>query len=188
MMAYQELRPVEPAPESSTGPKGGKVRGSHTSSVLPLANGARIFHAADLLPLVPRTSAAAQAAQRAEAREGTSDALSAIRWGLIIAGAGVALLPVTTPRESGEAMDLSPLYVGLGMMGLSLAFTFWEIGERHAANREKARTFELYEPALRERLNLCGDANAAVPCEAAPGPTANSHRARSAKSSYRANY
>jgi hypothetical protein len=138
--------------------------------VLPLANGARVYHAVDLLPLVPRTSDAAHSAERAEAREGTADALSAIRWGLIIAGAGVALLPVTTPRESGEAMDMSPLYVGLGMMGLSLAFTFWEVGERRAANREKTLTFQLYEPALRERLNLCTQGSTAVPCEAAPEP------------------
>jgi hypothetical protein len=167
-MAYQELKPLERSAESTSGAAGPQASTPRTPTVLPLANGARIFHTADLLPLVPRTSAAAQAAERAEAREGTADALSAIRWGLIIAGAGVALLPVTTPRESGEAMDTSPLYAGLGMMGLSLAFTFWEVSERRAANAAKARTFELYAPALRERLNICEQGDVTVPCEATP--------------------
>ena len=33
----------------------------------------------------------------------------------------------------------------------------------------------LYEPALRERLNLCTQGSAAVPCEAAPEPNPRTH-------------
>lgn len=136
-----------------------------TSEQLRLADGRVVERPELLLPLLPDDSEAAHAARRSESKENTADWLSAGGIALLVAGASVAVAPFLVARDDeNETVPLEPIYIGAGVFVLSIPVFLVAGAQRRQGDDAKARAFELYEPALRRRLNLCEKDGATTPC------------------------
>jgi hypothetical protein len=164
--AYDRLKPLSMHETHVTTLRGGVPVGSfRQTDYLQLADGTRVYQSEDLLQVVPEESPSATAAREADSKDSTADTLQVVAWGLIVVGGVVSLVPLATPPKEGEKMNLTPLYIGVGMIMLSLPFFFWGGAERSAAQDEKATAIEMYEPALRDRLDLCAEGERLGPCQ-----------------------
>ncbi len=151
--------------EGSSGVRGGTPDSVlRTSDKLQLASGTQVYQPEDLLPVVPRDSPAAGAAERSEAADTRATWLTAGGVALLVAGAAVAAIPFVTARDKNERVDIEPIYIGTGLVVLSVPVFLFGGAERRRAERERATAFEGYEPALRRRLDLCPSGPGVVPC------------------------
>ncbi len=161
--AYEKLRPLAAA-EAQTGIRGAAPADVlRTTEELQLAGGPRVSRAEDLLPVLPRDSEAARAAESSGSRNSVAGWLTAGGFALLAAGVIVGVSPFVS-TEKGESIDLKPVYLGTGLVVLSLPVFLFSGAERRRAEDERATVFESYEPELRRRLDLCSRATALEAC------------------------
>ena len=161
--AYEKLRPL-PAAEAQTGIRGAAPTSVlRTSDTLVLAGGPRVSQAEDLLPVLPKDSDTARVAERSGSRRSTASWLTAGGFALLAAGAIVAVSPFVV-ADQGSTINLEPIYIGTGLVVLSLPVFLFSGAERRAAEDDRASVFESYEPALRQRLDLCENGGGPRPC------------------------
>jgi len=163
LAAYENLRPLAPA-EARTGIRGAAPASVlRTSEELQLAGGPRVARADDLLPVLPAGSEAARKAESSSSRRTKADLLTAGGVLLMIAGAAVAVSPFVL-ADDDEDLSLRPVYLGTGLVVLSLPVFLWSGAERRQAADDRADVFERYEPELRRRLHLCEGPQGVAPC------------------------
>ncbi len=163
MASYERLRPRS-AMEGVSGLRGGEPASVvRTSERLQLGSGTQVYYPEDLLPVVPRESTTAVAADRASAARSRAAWLTVGGIALVVAGAAVVAAPFVT-SDSNESVSTEPIYFGTGLVVLSLPVFLFGGAERRRAEQERATAFEGYEPALRQRLDLCPSGARVVPC------------------------
>ena len=172
--AYEQLKPLSMHETHTTYYQGGAMVGaSRTTDYLQLADGRRVYHAGDILSVVPPDSPSARAALESQSRASTASTLTTISWILITVGGVIMIAPLL---DSDTNFDTTPFLIGGGVMLAGLPLIFVASSQRAHANDEKATAFETYEPALRKKLNLCATKDRQiVDCAApppAPGPLA----------------
>lgn len=147
----------------------GVVRTSSAIDAISLENGATIERAEDLLPLVPPTSRAAErmrdaASYRAHtARAGwTSVGMAGVATGLLVLG-GLRPSPV---GDANTPMLITGVGFALGaVISGVVAALLWSSHER-----ARVDSFNLYDSAYREQLNLCENDQGIFDCDAPPPP------------------
>lgn len=172
--AYEQLKPLSMHETHTTYYQGGAMVGaSRTTDYLQLADGRRVYHAEDILNVVPADSPSARAARESDSRASTASTYTTISWILITVGGVIMIAPLL---DSDTNFDTTPFLIGGGVMLAGLPFIFMASSQRAQANDEKATAFETYEPALRKKMNLCATKDRQIiDCAApppAPGPVA----------------
>jgi hypothetical protein len=163
--AYEQLRPLSMHETHTTYVRGGAVVGATRSTdYLQLNDGRRVYHAEDVLPVVPPSSPAATAAEESDSNASTATALTITAYGMVGAGLAISTVPLLT-KEPGEDLNLTPLYIGLGVVVLAMVPAILAGSFRRTANDEKATAFETYDAGLRRQLNLCERNQVVVPCQ-----------------------
>jgi hypothetical protein len=143
-----------------------------TTDFIALGDGSRVYHAEDLLAVVPPDSPTARAAERSRRARKVSHG-----WmGAVIAGSAVGLGLSAAGFASDEfyAGDGPPAYTWVGV-GLLVAGSLSWIPQMYyarVANDEKVSAFVTYNDSLRKRLSLCVDGLRVIDCAAAPAPSA----------------
>jgi hypothetical protein len=150
------------------------VGAARTTDYLQLKGGERVYHPEDLLTVVKEDSAAAAAAERSAESTDTANTLQGWGWGVTLVGIGImgsSLLFIEdgTPDEYGVSTpDYSGMWTAMTIGGVvtlgGVIINLVGGSHRRQANDEKATAFELYNQALAQRLDICADGNALVPC------------------------
>ena len=152
--AFEELRPRSEL-EVESGIKGGIPESVlRTSDKLQLAGGAQVYHAEDLLPVLPAYSRAAVEADKIPKRTTAAGILDVAGIVLLVAGTAIAISPFLF-TSGDESVDTKPIYIGTGVAVLSIPVFLFSGSQRREARDAKANVFGSYEAALRERLDLC---------------------------------
>ena len=121
---------------------------------MQLADGTRVYYAENILPVVPKGSPSAVAAERSESKRTTAGTLQGIAFAGIVIGTGVVVAPILS-RDSGEEFSPTPLYVGAGLVLASGILFFIGRSFRSDSHDEAATAFEMYDAGLRQHLGLC---------------------------------
>ena len=152
---YEKLHPLTMHETHITYLRGGTpVGATREVDYLQLADGQRVYYPEDLLPVVDESSSTAKAAERSHSARSTSYALKGAGYGGIFLGAGIMLVPVLQSHQPGESMNMTPIWVGAGVMILGAVVGL--VGGTFAgtANDEASTAFETYDESLRDRLDL----------------------------------
>jgi hypothetical protein len=150
--AYADLRPLS---SHGTITFRGAAHVSTTTDYLQLAGGQRVYHAEDLLAVVPAGSPTATAAEASASSRSLATILRTVGVVTMLAGSGISLAGVA------DTDDQTLLYAGIGVLGLGLLVFLLGGVPAGTANDEKNTAFQTYDAALRERLDLCGDGEGA---------------------------
>jgi hypothetical protein len=141
--AYRLLRPVSAA----------EISYSSSTSVdteLTLANGTTVYHAEDILPIVPADSASAAYVRRSLSKDSTGSVcvlvstLSAVAFGLLLFGS-------SSYSEHSDLPKIGLAASGLSAAGFGVAGYFF----RQAAAGDAMRAYEHYDEGLQKQLSLC---------------------------------
>jgi hypothetical protein len=167
LAAYGKLQPLSMHSTDITYLRGGVAVG-HEREVdyLQIADGRRVYHAEDILPVVAEDSPAATAAKRSSSKRQLGDALY---WGgvaALTAGAVLFLTPLflEDDEQTGEPSFNPPLALSGGLMlGGGALIIIAKLPSR-SGHDEAQTAFETYEPALRKKLNLCVIEGVLVAC------------------------
>lgn len=160
LTAYQQLRPYAMQRTRVT-----SSRGSYTTTdFLELDNGERIYHVADILPLVDAQSDAAQSAHRAQKFGAANRHTFLGALGTLVLGSVVMIASASSHHDAGESSLGPGFFIGLGLVGGSLLGV--PIGNYFGskANSAAAEAYGQYETGLRQKLNLCLKGAEVVPC------------------------
>ncbi len=164
LKAYGKLRPLSMHETHVTTLQGGVPVGSYRQTdYLQLASGQRVYHAEDLLPVIPEQSVSAAAAREAESSLSTANTLQWVAVGLMVVG-GMVMVASVTSAPTDDGPNMTPVYVGGGIMMAGLPVFFWGSAERSSAQDEKATAFETYDSSLRDQMGLCADGKEVSPC------------------------
>jgi hypothetical protein len=149
----------------------GSVRQRTTLDSLRLANGLVIERAEDLLPLVPPESRAAQRMRDVVSYRDHSTRAGYVALGMAGVSAGLILLGGLRPSPVGDA-DGAMLFTGVGLaFGAVISTVVYALlGTSSMGARQDALLG--FDPALRERLNLCENEQGIFDCDAPPPPPA----------------
>lgn len=175
LRAYELLRPTSRRVirTNTLGPRHGAPTQTHYDTLyVRLANGQHVRYPEDLLPVVPADSEVAHLARASRWRR-------SVRVPMMVAGgvvgvggvvAGIALAARTgqdtVERIEGAAIGLLVYCVGAALLGGGFNLN-------KTATDKADQAYAGYEPALRERLRLCGDYGNMVTCpEAYSAPPA----------------
>lgn len=160
VQAFEQLHATSEKTTWTTSCRGGGGCSTTVEKTLYLANGTRVYHEEDLLPVLPPNSESARevrAAQRARSRQ--------LAWGLGGAGVFVASFIVfakTDPESPG-------LVLGVGF-GAALVGAFMAYKYHYEAADHVGRANETYNAGLAETLRVCTQGYAIVACESStPG-------------------
>lgn len=165
--AYDQLKPLSMHETHTTYLQGGSPVGSErTTDYLQLADGRRVYHAEDILSVVPSDSAAATAALESESYASSASTFKTVYWVLFTVGGLVMITPLLSAGDGDVSM--TPVLVGGGVMLAGIPFIFMAKSKRNSANDAKATAFETYEPGLRKTLNLCAKDGKVFDCAAPP--------------------
>lgn len=144
---------------------------------LQLADGQRVYHPEDLMPVLASESSAYSAADRSRKNMSTARVLNGVGWGTVGVGGAVMVGGVATAdyasTDTGALM--TPLIIGGGIMLAGVVMTLVSSGFARKAMDEKATAFEMYNEGLAMRLNVCANEKVLVPCEEA-GRTVSQER------------
>lgn len=145
---------------------GAVVGAARVVDYLQLADGQRVYHPEDLMPVLPPDSSAYAAADRSRAKMKTARTLNGIGWGAVGVGGAVMLVGAATVDIDGTNTGalLAPLIIGGGIALVGTAITIVSGGFARKAMDEKATAFELYNDGLATRLDVCANDKVLVPC------------------------
>jgi hypothetical protein len=141
--AYRLLRPVSAA----------EISYSSSTSVdteLTLANGTTVYHAEDILPVVPADSASAAYVRKSLNKDSTANictlvsTLSAVAFGVLLFGS-------SSYAERSDLPKIGLAASGLSAAGFGIAGYFF----RQAAAGDAMRAYEHYDEGLQKQLSLC---------------------------------
>lgn len=153
--AYAKLHPLTMHETHTTYLQGGAPVGAiREVDYLQLASGQRVYYPEDLLAVVDKDSPAGQAAERSHSARSTTYTLRGVGVGGIVVGAGIMILPLMQDREPGESINMTPMWIGGGIMLAGGLMQMIAGAYSKTANDEASTSFELYDEALRQRLDL----------------------------------
>ncbi len=160
--AYNRLRPAAHSVAISVVSQGGISVSSSTSVIL--ADGSKIVHPGDFLPVLSEETVAVKRIQEFESAAETSRLWGVT--GLLTVGAGIALMLSSlddsdrvSDRVSDGRQTLSYFFLGASLVSLFVGHHY-----RNKAFRESEGVFATYDESLRQSLNLCLRGNALVDC------------------------
>ncbi len=152
------------------------VGAARTTDYLQLNGGERVYHPEDILPVVKEDSAAAAAAERSAEATSTANTVQGWGWALTGVGPAVMLSSVFFIEDAETSPDFSGMWTVMAIGGVitigGLITGLIGGSYRRQANDDKATAFELYNKALAQRLDICADGKALVPCAQAGGSSA----------------
>ena len=157
--AYEKLRGLGQSETVIADARGDVV--GQSADFLALGSGEVVYHAEDLVPVVPAESDTAHAARRAEHLDG-----AAWPWqlaGLVVGVAGLGLGSYALATDDGAAVPI--LGLGLVFAGTGLA-AIPTIYDDQRAEAERISAFTHYDSDLRRRLDLCANGLEVVACAA----------------------
>jgi hypothetical protein len=136
-----------------------------SSSTLILANGMRIEHADDLLPVVPPDSDTAKAARASATARRRS-----LGWRL--AGYGATIVGVTAfaINANGDGFDVPDDYMFAGVAIVAAVPFLLSFKEHHDEIALRMQAFSTYTRDLGLRLDVCAHGLEVVACETVPSP------------------
>ncbi len=142
-----------------------------TTDFIALGDGSRVYHAEDLLAVVPPDSPTARAAERSRhARKLSHGWLGAVIAGTLV-GTGLVYAGID---DWDPAEDGLPALTWVGF-GFALAGSLSWIPQMYYArvsNDEKVSAFATYNDSLRKQLALCVDGLRVIDCAETPTPSA----------------
>jgi hypothetical protein len=158
LKAYEALAPSSLRIIKWVG-NGSAARGGTSTDSLALADGRRVYHVDDLLPVVdPKSQTVADIAAADEAGRKAS---YTFLGGVVAMVAGAVLMGVDLASSSKRGV---PFYAGAGLgVGGIISIPIANMFGRQAG---EARTsaFLHYDEGLRQRLDLCRDEQEVTPC------------------------
>jgi hypothetical protein len=137
---------------------------STSTDYMQLANGTRVYYPEDVLPVVPEGSPAAVAAQSSESNRNVATTLLLTGIAAGIAGTVVAVVPFTQPNDSGQ-VNLTPVFVGLGIVGAAAIVELISGVFRHSSADDAATAYETYDASLLQKLQVCAGDRGIGACE-----------------------
>jgi len=156
--SYGQLRPLSMHQTHTTYLQGGVAVGSASrTDYLQLANGKRVYHAEDLLPLVPETSPTAVAAREAASKQATANTLIGVGITANVVGAGVMVGGIFSGMGEGNSLGSAMPYIITGGV-IVIAGSVMNLvsgSYRRSANDESTTAFTTYDASLRQRLGIC---------------------------------
>lgn len=161
MEAYARLRPsrLHRTEVTQSGP--GVSNSYTTTDFVELADGRKVHHPGDLLPLVDERSIAADSMRDAERHRRTAGYLKLGALGGIAAGTAVMAAGFLNSKQA----RLGPtFYVGVGFLIGSAGAVILSNQHVNDGNGAALRAFASYDEALRQRLDLCEDTERVEPC------------------------
>jgi hypothetical protein len=173
--AYERLRPISYHQTHLIYVQGSvPVATEKSTDYLQLADGTRVQYPEDILPVVPKGSPSALAAERSQTKRTTAGTIQGIGFVSAIAGMALVVAPIVS-RDTGEDFNTTPLYAGLGMV-LAGGILFM-VGRsfRSDAADEAATAYETYDAGLREHLGICSSQD--PKCRIRPGAQAVERKA-----------
>ncbi len=139
---------------------------------LALAGDRTVYHATDLIGVVPESSATAEAARESAEIASSANLFKILGAGAITAGAGLAFISTATLDEENPGA-----FPWIGVLGgLALAVVGGITGSVIGAKKEEAsraaaaKAFASYDGDLRKSLKLCGKGAVVYACENPPKP------------------
>ena len=163
--AYEQLKPLSMHETHTTYYKGGAVMGaSRTTDYLQLSDGRRVYHADDLLAVVPPDSPSATAAREAASKASAASTFSAIYWIAFTLG-GVVMISPFLSGDTGN-FDMTPVLVGGGIMLAGLPFTSSPGASVARRTTRRRRPSKPTNRPSEKRLHLCARDNQLVDCDA----------------------
>lgn len=148
------------------GKGGAPVGAARLVDYLQLADGQRVYHPEDLMPVLSPQSPAFSAADRSRKHMSTARTINGIGWGAFGIGTTVMLVGIATTDYSGDSTSsvMTPIIIGGGIMLAGVVTTLISGGFARKAMDEKATAFEMYNEGLAMRLHVCSDDKILVPC------------------------
>lgn len=155
--SYESLRPVSMHETHVTYLQGGvPVGAERQTDYLQLQNGTRVYYPEDLKPVVSENSPAWLAAGESQSARSTANTLLGTGIAAYVGGGTLMLVPPLTfdASDPNASMNMTPLYIGAGVMLAGVVCHLVSRSFRSTANDEAATAFETYDAGLRERLDL----------------------------------
>jgi uncharacterized membrane protein YedE/YeeE len=146
---------------------------SRTTDFIALGDGSRVYHAEDLLAVVPPDSPTARAAERSRhARKVSHGWLGAVIAGTLVGTAFVYAGFASDDWDSAEDGLPTLTWVGLGLAAAGSLSWIPQMYYARVSNDEKVSAFATYNDSLRKQLSLCVDGLRVIDCAKTPTPSA----------------
>jgi hypothetical protein len=150
------------------------------SSTLILANGTRVEHADDLLPVVPPDSDTAKLARASATARHRSIELKAVAYGAAVVGMAVLVSSFNDDVDVAEDHSTQD-YIFIGTAIAAAVPYLIGLHEQHEEIALRMQAFSTYTRDLGVRLDVCAHGLEVVACETVPSayPPANAPNAPS---------
>lgn len=172
LAAFENLQPQSTA---GTVTVAGSQPVAQTTDFIVLGDGRRVYHANDLVAVVPADSPTARAGRNSQAAQDRGDTWYKVALGIALVGVAMTTYSALTAGDPGdEDFGPGPLFVvGLGVAGAGIGTGFFAGREYKIAHDERVTAFSTYRKDLMKGLDLCVDGLELKPCDVStPAPGA----------------